>query len=228
MEITDRYLILAKSPLFHSLEPPQIKKVLAGVSHRFIKFQRKVIAVRGEVCNRLMILLTGRIRGEMVDHRGKVLRVETLTPPSLLAPAFIFARDNYFPVDLIADPPINLLAIPRPALATLLSRHPVIMENFLGILSNKTRFLSERLYKMSFNNIQEKIGHYLWVLYRESQSPRIRLPQSITTLSEYFGVSRPSLSRVIGEMEKQGIIRHSKREITILDPMRLQSLSEQP
>jgi CRP-like cAMP-binding protein len=44
-------------------------------------------------------------------------------------------------------------------------------------------------------------------------------------LSEYFGVARPSIARVIGEMEDEGIIITKGKTLTILDKKRLTELT---
>jgi CRP-like cAMP-binding protein len=44
-------------------------------------------------------------------------------------------------------------------------------------------------------------------------------------LAEYFGVARPSIARVIGEMENEGIIITKGKLLKILDKKRLTELT---
>ena len=44
-------------------------------------------------------------------------------------------------------------------------------------------------------------------------------------LAEYFGAARPSIARVIGEMENEGLIITKGKTLTILDRKRLTELT---
>jgi DNA-binding MarR family transcriptional regulator len=52
----------------------------------------------------------------------------------------------------------------------------------------------------------------------------LSIEQTQTNLSELFGVTRPSLSRTILEMEKQEILRWSRDLVTILDLKKLNEI----
>jgi CRP-like cAMP-binding protein len=95
------------------------------------------------------------------------------------------------------------------------------------MVSNKTFFLSERLYFLTFKTIREKFSQYLLKLQANSQSREVTLPKSIHELSEYFAVSRPALSRIIRELVREGIIEQNRRRITIKDPSRLKILDKE-
>ena len=69
---------------------------------------------------------------------------------------------------------------------------------------------------MSFKTIREKLANYLLGLRQDAEG-NITLPVSVEELSSFFGVSRPSLSRVFGSLEDEGIITKSQRTVRILD-----------
>ena len=52
------------------------------------------------------------------------------------------------------------------------------------------------------------------------------LPLSQKELAEFFGVTRPSLARALGEMEKEGIIDVKRREIQINNKKKLIEIIE--
>ena len=58
------------------------------------------IAMQGDIYRSLYILCNGTVRTQMVSAEGKQLTIETLRAPKLLAPAFIFASENRFPVNI--------------------------------------------------------------------------------------------------------------------------------
>ena len=78
---------------------------------------------------------------------------------------------------------------------------------------------------MSFKTIKEKFSQYIFTLLRPGED-KVILPKSHQELSEFFGVSRPSLARVIRELESEHIIEHNRREIVIKDLNRLKEILE--
>ena len=220
----EMYNILSHSPIFKGIPPLKIEELLKRVRHRFISHKKgKTIVLRGDRCESLMVLIKGSVRGEMVDINGKSVEVETIPAPRPIAPAFVFGKNNFFPVDVIAALDITLLSIPKSSLITLIQLNTEVLNNYLDIVSNRTHFLTERLWFMSFKTIKEKYAHYIFSLLKPGEK-RVVLPKNQQELSEYFAVSRPSLARVIGELESDGIIGHNKREVTIENLSKLKEI----
>jgi len=218
------YEILSKSPVFKGIPPLELEKLLSGLRIHTKKHKKgATIAMRDDTCNELIILIEGTVRGEMLDFSGKVVEVETVSAPRPIAAAFVFGAKNRFPVDAVANEDVTTLSIPRESLVRLLQLNPIILTNYLDLISNKTHFLTERLWFMSFKTIKEKLAHYILSLVKTGETT-LTLPKNQQELSEFFGVSRPSLARVIGELERENIIESSRREIKIKDLKSLKKL----
>lgn len=218
------YEMLSRSPMFKGIAAADIRDLLNRVQHRFNAYKKgKTLASRGDKCEKLMVLVDGCVRGEMIDFNGKAMQVETIHAPRPIAPGFIFGKKNFFPVDVVAEQDITVLSIPKASLIQLISISTGVLNNYLDIVSNRTYFLSERLWFMSFKTIKEKFAHYIFTLLKPGEN-KILLPKSQQELSEFFGVSRPSLARVIKEMEDTQVIRHQRREIVITDMDKLKEM----
>jgi CRP-like cAMP-binding protein len=221
---TEMYERLSWSPVFKGLSALEIKEMLNRVQHRYIAYKKgKTIASRGDKCEKLMVLINGSVRGEMIDFNGKAMEVETINAPRPIAPGFIFGKNNFFPVDVVADRDITVLSMPKPSLIQLIQLDKAVLNNYLDIISNRAYFLSERLWFMSFKTIKEKFAHYIFTLLGPGEN-KIVLPKSQQELSEFFGVSRPSLARVIREMDEAQVIEHNRREIVIKDSDKLKEM----
>ena len=73
---------------------------------------------------------------------------------------------------------------------------------------------------MSFKTIRGKIANYFLSL-PEQNDGSIIIPFSIEELANFFGVTRPSLSRVLLQMEEIGIIKREGKTVIILDKRKL-------
>lgn len=90
---------------------------------------------------------------------------------------------------------IKLLFIEKCELINILQNNLNLLVNFLDEISNKAQFLSKNLWEsLSNKTINRKLAEF--ILEREENGIFI-LEGSVKELSEYFNVSRPSLSRVI-------------------------------
>ena len=94
---------LDKSTLFLNFSKEEINDVLKNIGYYTKSFiKEEFIAFRGDSINCFMILLEGELIAEMQKLNGKVIKIENLLPFSDIAPAFVFGKDNTFPVDLYA------------------------------------------------------------------------------------------------------------------------------
>jgi len=200
----------------------EISGVLSGLLGRVKSFPRDVlIAQAGEEVRFLHILLQGSVKGEMVDYTGKVIKIEDITPSRPLAPAFLFGKQNKYPVNITSGEDALLLSIPRDRFLIILQESEKVLLNFINIVSSRGQFLSNKIKFLSFTTIKGKFAQYLLDLSAQQDSLSFTLPHSQSQLSELFGVARPSIGRAIGELNQEGIIRTEGKQVEILDQARL-------
>lgn len=216
------FKILSNSPFFIGLSPEELETIFNNISYSVKSYNKgQTIAQRDDELKNLCILLEGIVKGEMVDFSGKILKVEEIKAPQPLAHAVIFSKDNRFPVDVVAITDCKMLYIPKADLLRLMQSNVIILTNFLNAVSNRAHFLTRKLWLLSFKTIKEKVAHYLLSIDKSESKTTIILPKSHQELAEFFGVTRPSLARVLGEMQDEGIITINRREISIIDKNRL-------
>ncbi|UCG28306.1 MAG: Crp/Fnr family transcriptional regulator [Bacteroidales bacterium] len=218
------FTILSQSPVFHGMEAGEIREILDKVNYRTKRYKKgKVIALRKEVCNDLMVIISGSVKGEMLDFSGKVIKIEDIEAPRVVASAFLFGRHNLFPVDIIANDEVEILVIPKSSVIQLMQKSRTFLINYLNVISDRAQFLSNKLFFLSFRTIRGKLAQFILSLSGKDNR-QIRIPKTQKELAEIFGVTRPALARVLGEMEKERIIDVSRKQITILDRNRLSDL----
>ena len=207
---------LNKSTIFNGLNEEEIKALLSQTSYYTKSFKsEEFIAFRGDKVEAYMLVLEGELVSEMQKVNGKVVKIETLLPYADIAPAFIFGIDNTFPIDLYATKNSKLLYIPKNDLINILQKNKIILNNILNSFSNRTQFLSKKLW-LSNKTIEEKLATY--ILDNLDKNSLWHVKKSITDLANIFGVSRPSLSRVITGLVEEGTLeRVSNSSFKLLD-----------
>jgi CRP/FNR family transcriptional regulator, dissimilatory nitrate respiration regulator len=211
------YSLLSNSPLFRGLSPEEIESVLDITEHRVKKFPAgSMICQSGEPVNSLIVLIRGTVKGEMMDYAGHVIKIEDISAPEALAVAFIFGNRNKFPVNVIALSDVELLLIGKPHLLKLLTQQDALLMNFLDMISNRSQFLSEKIKFLNFKTIKGKLANFI-LLKAGKDSKSIILGMTQNDLADFFGVTRPSVARAIGELEEDGFIAAKGKLITIVD-----------
>ena len=79
---------------------------------------------------------------------------------------------------------------------------------------------------LNAETIKGKIAAYLLSIYKKNNKFIFDMPMKRQELSEFLGVTRPSLSRELSNMQNEGIIDVYKSSVKILNLERLYELSE--
>ena len=213
-------------PLFKGLSIDQIESSLGKITYQIKTFSKaQTIVLSGEECRNLYIVMEGSVKGEMNDFSGKVIKIEDIESPRPLAVAFLFGKDNHYPVNIVANCDVKLLVIPKESVLQLLQIDRIFLRNYLNVVSNRAQFLSDKLRFLSFRSLKGKLAHYLLNL-SGGKAIEVVLPKSQEELAEMFGVARPSLGRAIREMHNEGIIKASAKFIQIVDNKAMMLLLE--
>lgn len=213
---------LTRTPLFHSLKENEINRILSDLNIADVYFKKgEILAFQEEVCNRLIILLSGSVKGEMSGPSGKVVKVEDIYAPNPLAILFLFGEENHFPVQVTAREETTALVIPKQSVLSMLRSNETLLKNYLDISANFAAKLSRKLHFMSFRTIRQKLATYIIDLSKISGSDIVEFDKTKTALAEYFGISRQSLERELTQMIKDNLIQTDKRIIQIKDKSKL-------
>ncbi len=219
------YQILLNSPLFRGISPEELNGLFQRINHQVRRFRSgEMLAQVGEDVGKAMLLLEGRLQGEMVDFSGNSLKIEELDPPQMVAAAFLYGPKSIFPVYLSAKTDGEMLVIQKKDFTAMLSMESRVMVNYINIVSGKAQFLSGKITFLSLKTIKEKIAYYLMQRMKFSGNKMVAIEITQTGLSDLFGVTRPSLTRTILEMEKQGILTWSRDHVAVNDLKKLQQI----
>ena len=215
---------LLSNPLFRNVSAGELRKDFEGLTYKVKNYTKgEILAHQGDVCNKLIILTKGSVRGEMIDESGRIVKIEDIASPRALAPLFLFGAANRFPVEVTANENTEVIIIPKESVIKLFARNEAFLENYMNMSANYAQTLSEKLFFMSFKTIRQKLASYFLRL-SATQGSQILLDRSQQELADYFGISRPSLAREVSHMQDDGLIKADRKQITILNKEKLKFL----
>ena len=218
------FQLLTLCPLFKGITEKEAEFLFKKIHFQIKNYSKdEIIVAAGETVNNLLIVISGSVRGEMIDYSGKIIKIEDIEAPKPLATAFLFGQQNKYPVTVTANNNAGILTIPVTEFLKLLQLNTQILKNYLNSISSRAQFLSNKLNFLSFKTIKGKVAHYLLQQAGE-KFHSVELKNTQQQLADLFGVTRPSLARVFGEMQKEGLINIQSKTVSLLDKKALNQL----
>jgi len=197
---------LQESSLFNEIDKDEILRLL-NEGGKITKYPSKDFVIfEGDICNKLLILCDGKLKGTMTNSEGKQIIIEEFEGIEILAPAFLFATKNRIPVTIETLSECEIISIPKNKFSLMMNQNETLMSNFLNDLSNKCVLLTEKVRDFALKNLKERLIYYL---KNHQDHPNQK------ELANRFAVARPSLNRVLRELKDENIIEVINGKIQI-------------
>ncbi len=214
---------LARSvALFDGLGADDVESLvyrLNGVRKAFSKGETVVHA--GLEATRLMAVVTGRLHVyEEADDGHRVL-VREIGPDEVLGLWMLHVPEvSCWPGMVVAAEDSVLLSLSMSTARAIVDSADRQVARFLV---NSSKILSRELFRtwrkltvMDAPTIETRIRTYLSVLNNETgRTGKVTIPFDRERMAEYFGVTRPALSRAIGHLRDRGLLAWRKNVFTI-------------
>jgi len=229
MEMMLNKMDLSQCPICKDISKENLDYLFENMKYRITGYSKgDTIARQGDICKHLYLLVKGAVTTEMITETGGLLTIENIKAVRPLASAFLFAENNCFPVDVTATEESTVITIPKEEIINLFQKDAKFLESYIRYNSDKTQFLSKKLQMVTIKTIRGKLANYLLEQLSKchSISPSINtffMDKNQTELSKYFGVTRPALARILGELKQEEVILADRNKITILNRQALQN-----
>ena len=205
MKIDELSQFLTQVSLFNGLNVLEISEYLSRTNFKIKNYKKnETIFFRGDFLKNIIIVIKGSAHGEMQKFNGDTTVINRMKAGEVIASAFLFGKSNVFPVDLIALENSKFLFLNKEKYLDLIQSDKRLLLNFINEISNKSQYLSKRIW-FNFTNktIEEKILSYI---KENLKNNTIKFLPSISALAKQFEVTRPALSREISNLCKRKIL----------------------
>ena len=214
-------------PLFLGFAPEEICFALEKIPYRFVRFEKKEFYIlAGTPCKYVDIVVHGGMSVRIASPSGKSMQVNTKSMGSLLAPSFIFAKDNAIPVSMECTKPTTLLRMAPEMLQRLMDNDQRIRENFILQLSNTCNYMAAKVRMLTLHTVREKVAIFLLQEAKRNNSDTFTLTKSRQEIADSFAVQKFSLQRSLKEFAEEEIISLDGKHISILKKDELISIAE--
>ncbi len=174
---------------------------------------------QGEKPQMIFLLQSGEAALVKDFASGKRNLLYTVTPGDVFGEAFLFSGQTHYWYDAVIVKPGEVLQIPWKFFygfcENACGHHQLITRNLLEILAGRNFSMTKKLHLLSSTSLKEKLAIYF--LENADAKGRVVLSMNREMFADFLGVARPSLSRELMNMQKDGLIAVDKEEVRICD-----------
>lgn len=199
------------------------------ISERNTRVYKKkdTIYREGEYPHALYYIKSGKVKLSRISDYGKEFITSICSEGEFLGHLALLENSTYQEeASVIED--AELASIPIDQFKDLIHSNREISNNFIRILSKNIVEQEDRLLKLAYGNVRERVAYVLNHIYEKygNQGSDIGLTISREELAGYTGIATESLIRTLSDFKSEGIISNDGRAIMVEDAVKLKRLAD--
>lgn len=215
---------LSMQALFQEMNAAELERLAQGCTLRRHARGDMVFRV-GEPCEAFHVTVTGQVKLFVISPAGAEKVIEIMGPGQSFAEALMFTGRPYI-LNAQALTDSLVLSIGKPAVTTEIEHDPRFAMRMLAGISRRLHGLVHDVESYALHSgVQRVIGYLLRDQVAEDcvsgEVITVSLPVSKATIASRLSLTPEYFSRVLHELEAEGLVRIDKRDVQILDVQRL-------
>lgn len=218
---------LEGSPLFAGMERGDIDRCLRDSGARLVSYERdEMIFCQGDEPRELTLLAEGAVNICNDSALGKRSLVALIDRPGeLFGEVFVFLGHKEYEHYAQAAAACKVLHIPKEYLflpyGAADACHGRLVSNLLSIFAGKAYYLNQRIQIISCSSLRQKIARALLFSLDHGGAAAAMNREE---LADFLNAARPSLSRELMRMQREGLLQAGRRGIVVTDVERMRGI----
>lgn len=220
--------LIATSPLFARMNHEIFEKYCSRLNIQIL-YKGEIVVNEGDECTAIGVVLEGQLSVQKYASNGDFVTLNLLGPGDVFGEDLIFGSRHTFPHSIEAVTNAKIISMSLSIIKQLLADNPDMLFDFFAFFSDRIQEQNERISILSQRSLRQKISSYLISLHRTNElenegklqvgpnrrvvTPSVELPVSKEIASRLLAMPRPSFSRELLRMEKDGLIKVNGRII---------------
>lgn len=220
MDLSAKIHLLKQVPYFASLPPGEVRNLVTRLRERHYQ-AGEVIFRKGDQCEGLCIVLSGRVRTVTMSVNGREQVLRVFGPGRTFADIPVF-DDEPLPADAVAVTDSSVALLSRSDLLDLLKRHPDAGLDVIRLFASRLRAYKVVIEDLSLREVVARVARLLrdrargrGTLVEDSASVSLRYTQH--EVAAMVGSVREVVQRALKTLEQAGLIVMARGRIRIVD-----------
>ncbi len=221
---------LQSAALFRGIAPDDLE-ALFSCFNPFVKRYEKgeIAAAAGDPLTGVGIVVGGEVEILHENASGSKSLLTFIGQGQTFGEVAAFAGQTVWPATVTARKESVLMFIPPARFLGNCRRacdfHKTLVQNMLKILSEKAIRLNKKVEYLEIKGIRQKLCAYLLEQRKVNGSDTFILPMSKSELADYLSVSRPSMSRELGQMRDQKLLDFYLSSVRLLNVTAIKNIA---
>jgi len=184
--------------------------------------KREVVFEPGDK-NKVFIVKTGQVELYQLSLSGKKLIIERLLPGSFFGDLGTDGETELF-VEATTDS--YICSLNKDKFFSMISQHPDLSEKLMKQLFHRLAQVERRMSSIATDNAFQRIIKLFLSLGKKKLDDSMEISEKFTheELSQMLGISRQTVTTLINQLEKKGLITRSGKSIQF-DPTKLRQFT---
>ncbi|MCG0275125.1 MAG: Crp/Fnr family transcriptional regulator [Thermosediminibacteraceae bacterium] len=215
---------LKKVFIFSDLSDDELAKIKGLINTRNYK-KGSVIFFEGEPGEAVYFVKSGKVKVYKADGEGREYILHFFGEGDVFAEAVLLEGGPYpATAEAVEDSTVGF--IKNEDLEHLIKQTPDLAMKIIKIMASRLRDSQEKIKNLAFGDTYNRIACFLHRICLDhgkttSRGIEIELPVTRQELAALVGTSRETVSRILSQMKKDGIIDIDRQKIIVLDEKKL-------
>lgn len=187
---------------------------------------------QGDPARYLYILVTGRAKLTQTSAAGQQVNLRTINEWQMFGALGAVRSNATYPATAQALEPSTALAIENDLLKEMMQTRPYLNMGLMQLMTGYIMEMQERYRELATERVERRIALTVLRLAGqvgrrlEEDKPVVELPMSRQEIAEAAGTTLFTVSRVLAEWERQGLVEAGRERVVIREPHGLVQISE--
>ncbi|NOY24121.1 MAG: Crp/Fnr family transcriptional regulator [Acidobacteria bacterium] len=213
MQLNDALEIFLNS--FIGQNDLELRNSLSRITFVSEKQKKDILFLEGEEGDTIYYLVSGVIKLSRTNPDGKEAVVHFVYSGEMFAEILFYTESRYPVTATVLDNAI-LLGISAGKMARLLETSPRFSMRLIGLLSKRLQYFVTMVEQLVNSDVRQRFISYLVHLSEDRGSTRFLLPVPKGELAALLGTTPETFSRMIHQLNNEGIIEIHGKEIALL------------
>lgn len=197
--------------------------------------------LQGDEAAYLYILITGQVKLMQSNPNGQQVNLRTIYPWQMFgALGAVRAIGTTYPASAQTLEDCTALAIPSTFLRSMLETRPYLSFGLMNLMTSYIQEMQSRYRELATEKVEQRVANALIRLAgqagirrrpepgeRSDKEAGIELSFSRQDVAEMTGTTLYTVSRLLSEWERKGIIKTGREKITIIQPHDLVRIADE-
>ena len=208
--------------------PEEDKKELREISHMTSYRKHEQICFPGQPADTVYLLKQGRVKISRVNEKGQEAILCLLEPGEIFGEVEALSRK---PRETLVQAlePVLVCEISRDNFEHFLERCPDAAIRILKTVGGRLREVESKFSDLVFHSAPARLAKLLVQLgesmgERDQDTIRLNIRLTHQNLANLIGTSRETVSALLGQFQRQGLLNQDRRQICLVDTNKLANI----